>query len=293
MRVLVADDEPIERKVVIKKLHSFFGNQIEIEEAMNGREAIEVFEKNPYQIALLDIEMPGINGLEAAAKIRETGKECQIIFLTAYDEFTYAKKAISVRALEYMLKPVAENELYACMEEAIRLAEMAAESGMAGNSESEKKIPETDVTGKSTADKDAVGKSTANKDVAGKNVADKNAEDESLDNIKMRKIAQMLRVYIEEHYTEDISLQNVAEYFKYSEAYFCKIFKQCFDKGFIVYLTELRVEKAKKLLEDIAVNVKDVSLQVGYRDSNYFAKVFKRIVGMTPSEYRNELLEKE
>ena len=72
----------------------------------------------------------------------------------------------------------------------------------------------------------------------------------------------------------------------YSDAYFCKIFKQCFDKNFTTYLSEFRVEKAKQLLADVTINVKEISDKVGYRDSNYFAKVFKRIVGITPSEYR-------
>ena len=76
----------------------------------------------------------------------------------------------------------------------------------------------------------------------------------------------------------------------YSDAYFCKIFKQCFDKSFIVYLTEFRMEQAKQLLADVRINVKDISTNVGYRDSNYFAKVFKRAVGSTPTEYRMEVL---
>ena len=70
----------------------------------------------------------------------------------------------------------------------------------------------------------------------------------------------------------------------------CKIFKQCFDKNFIVYLSEYRVARAKELLGDVLINVKDVSQKVGYRDSNYFAKVFKRIAGVTPTEYRTQVL---
>ena len=91
-------------------------------------------------------------------------------------------------------------------------------------------------------------------------------------------------------YKEDISLQSVAEEMNYSDAYFCKIFKQCFDKSFIGYLTEYRLERAKQLLADVRINVKDISVNVGYRDSNYFAKVFKRAMGSTPTEYRMEIL---
>ena len=109
-RLLVADDEIIERKVLLKTLQKNLEGQCELFQAENGREALEIYEKEKIQIAILDIEMPGINGIQAAEKIREKDKNCCIIFLTAYDEFSYAKKAITVRALDYILKPWDEKE---------------------------------------------------------------------------------------------------------------------------------------------------------------------------------------
>ena len=127
-RVLIADDEPIERLVVSKIINKHFSGQLEVVQAVNGREAVMLFEKERCHIALLDIEMPGINGLEAAQQIRNMRRDCSIIFLTAFDEFSYAKKAITVRALDYLLKPGSEEELVAVLEEAVRLA-MEAEAG--------------------------------------------------------------------------------------------------------------------------------------------------------------------
>ena len=108
--------------------------------------------------------------------------------------------------------------------------------------------------------------------------------------IRLQAVAGNIQAFIEHNYMDDISLQTVAEAMNYSDAYFCKIFKQCFDKNFIVYLSEYRVARAKELLGDVLINVKDVSQKVGYRDSNYFAKVFKRIAGVTPTEYRMQVL---
>ena len=85
----------------------------------------------------------------------------------------------------------------------------------------------------------------------------------------------------------DISMQDLAHIMGYSEAYFSKLFKQCFNQNFTAYLTEYRVNEAKKLLEQPTVNVKEIGKAVGYSDSNYFAKVFKRITGKSPTEYRN------
>lgn len=122
-RVLVADDEPIERMIVGRTIKKYFSGQLEVVEAVNGREAAKFFTEKDCKIALLDIEMPGVNGLEAAEQIREEDRDCSIIFLTAFDEFSYAKRAISVHALDYLLKPGTEEELVAVLEEAIRLLE--------------------------------------------------------------------------------------------------------------------------------------------------------------------------
>lgn len=260
-RVLVADDEPIERMIVARTIKKYFSGQLEVVEAVNGREAAKFFTEKDCQIALLDIEMPGVNGVEAAGQIREKNRDCSIIFLTAFDEFNYAKRAISVHALDYLLKPGTEEELVTVLEEAIRLLNERTD----GLREDRKEIlPE-------------------------KQEKKKGIQPES-GNIRMSAVAENIRQYISMHYKEDISLQSVAEEMNYSDAYFCKIFKQCFDKSFIVYLTEFRMEQAKQLLADVRINVKDISTNVGYRDSNYFAKVFKRAVGSTPTEYRMEVL---
>lgn len=257
-RVLIADDEPIERTVVSRTIQKHFKDQLEVVLAVNGREAVELFFEKDCQIALLDIEMPGVNGLEAAERIRQRDRTCSIIFLTAFDEFSYAKRAISVRALDYLLKPGSDGELVAVLEEAIRLAEEAERRGTHG-------------------EEDAIRSQET--------IADGNVE-----SIRMNAVAESIREYIEKNYMEDISLQTAASAMNYSDAYFCKIFKHCFAKSFIVYLSEYRVAKAKELLADVVINVKDVSQKVGYRDSNYFAKVFKRVAGVTPTEYRMQVL---
>lgn len=255
-RILIADDEPIERTVVAKTLQKYLGDQLEIVAAENGREAVQLFFEKDCQIALLDIEMPGVNGLEAAEQIRSKDFDASIIFLTAFDEFDYARRAISVRALDYLLKPTPESELIATIEEAMRMVDKSPKV--------QRELPN-----------------------------EHQLEEEANGNVRLSAVTEKIRNYIDSHYKEDISLQDVAGAMNYSDAYFCKIFKQCFGKGFIVYLSEYRVEKAKELLDDVAINIKDISQEVGYRDSNYFAKVFKRIAGETPTEYRIHSLQEK
>ncbi|WP_212792599.1 response regulator, partial [Faecalibacterium prausnitzii] len=117
-KLLVAEDELIERKVLCRTLQKYLGDLISLYEAKNGREALEIFAREAPQVAVLDIEMPGLTGLEVARKIRETDKNCAILFLTGFDKFDYARQAISVRALDYLLKPYNEQELVFAVEDA-------------------------------------------------------------------------------------------------------------------------------------------------------------------------------
>ena len=104
---------------------------------------------------------------------------------------------------------------------------------------------------------------------------------------RLGQIREDIVAYIREHYTEELSMQDVARAMNYSDAYFCKLFKQCFKVNFSAWLNEFRVEKAKEQLTATRLSVREVSLACGYADANYFARVFKRITGMTPSEYRS------
>ena len=100
--LLIAEDEVIERIALTKMLKAYMGDTGIIHIAENGRQAIDIFNEHPIQIAILDIEMPVMSGIQTAEAIYASDKECCIIFLTAFDRFDYAKKAISVQAMEYL-----------------------------------------------------------------------------------------------------------------------------------------------------------------------------------------------
>ena len=286
LRLLIADDEVIERKVLYKTLQKNVGDQCVIFQAENGRQALRVYEEEKIQIAILDIEMPGINGIEAAQKIREKDKECCIIFLTAFDEFSYAKKAITVRALDYLLKPYDEQELMLVVEEAMRLAaEFQAnrqEAGYQANRPASGYQASRPAAGHQASQPAGPGQKNELPET-GLPVGD---DMEDGGQVRLSKVTEIISHYIETNYMYDISMQDLARHMNYSEAYFCKLFKQCFNKNFTSYLTEYRVVEAKGMLAMPTVNVKDIGRAVGYSDSNYFAKVFKRITGQSPTEYR-------
>ena len=202
-RVLLADDEQIERMALARRLMRRFGDSLQISEATDGKEAVELYQKEHSQIIIMDISMPELNGVEAAEQIRSMDEDCVIVFLTAYDEFSYAKRAIVIRALDYLLKPCDEEELAAVMEEAMRLTDKAVHN---------KENPTGNGAGMTEAEKEAEKRREQwpwNPDAE----APKDPETE-----RMNQVAEKIRTYIRENYMNEISMQDAARQFNYSDA---------------------------------------------------------------------------
>mgnify|MGYP002754646943 FL=1 len=235
MNLLIADDENLELKVLEKTVKKHFVDELEIFASSNGRKASQICDEVKPDIALLDIEMPGMNGIELAKYIKEKYADCIIIFITAYDRFDYAIEAMHIKAFDYLLKPWKEERLCELINTAI---------------ENVRSMQKTDSIVHSQKD--------------------------------------IIKDYIDRNYKKDISAKDVAGILGYSDVYFSKVFKQLFDDNFINYLTKIRIDRAKVLLKDVSFNIKEVGKSVGYADSNYFTKVFKRSIGMSPSEYRSK-----
>ena len=118
-KLLIADDEAVEREAV-----QFFiknsGIQFDrIDEASNGIEAVEIAKKVEPDIAVLDIRMPGKSGLDAAREIQSSGLSCRFIFLTAFNEFDYAHQAIKVKAEDFIIKPAKGEDLIKALSKVI------------------------------------------------------------------------------------------------------------------------------------------------------------------------------
>ena len=253
LKILIADDEVIERLVLEKKLKKYYEEECQILVAQNGRQVLEIYDREHPEILILDIEMPVTDGLEAAREIRKKDRTCSIIFLTAFDEFSYAKAAISVHALDYLLKPCDENELISAVDEAIRFARTRIPTP----SEDEGEAPHT--------------------------VSSRESSEEQSDGDGKQ---EEFRAYIVKHYMEDIAVKDIAGYFGYSEAYFCKRFKQYFGHSFVSYLTDYRMQRAEDLMRTSELSIKEIGKAVGYPDPNYFTKVFRRVRGVSPSGFR-------
>lgn len=116
---MIAEDEDLERyalyEVIIKNRED-----CDVLLAKNGREALALASQNIFDIVLLDIKMPGMDGLEVAKRIRATNDKVAIAFLTAWGSFEYAKVAISLGAIEYLVKPIDDNDVLKVLDTCIK-----------------------------------------------------------------------------------------------------------------------------------------------------------------------------
>lgn len=103
---------------------------------------------------------------------------------------------------------------------------------------------------------------------------------------KSTSIIEQAKEYIQNNYSRDLSLDDVSRVANISPYYFSKIFKESTGENFIEYLTAIRIDKAKELLDHTELSMKEICSKVGYSEPNYFSRSFKKNVGVTPTEYR-------
>ena len=97
-----------------------------------------------------------------------------------------------------------------------------------------------------------------------------------------------LRIYLEEHFTEKISLEELSEKFYINKFYLTRIFKEQYGVSVNTYLQQLRITRAKQLLRFTDSSLEEIGLKCGIGEPNYFSRVFKKIEGISPSRYRDE-----
>ena len=266
IRLLIADDERLEREALVDMVsRRFVEHEIVTEVAENGRKAADTAILWEADLILMDIEMPGMNGLDAARAVLAQRPSCRVIFVTAYSVFQYAHEAVHLGACDYLLKPVDPDELEASIRRAIRQVEaerrLEALAPVQQEPEPELSAPETEEA--------------------------PHAESE---NSQTALVMAHVRRYLEDNYMFDISLDSVGEILHISPAYLSAQFKKYQKMNFLDCLTELRINAAKELLADPFRSSAEVASMVGYEDASYFARAFKKRTGETPTQYRKHAL---
>ena len=249
LKVLVVEDEEMIRKGIVLAVDWAALDCVVVGEASNGAQALEAVERYDPSLIITDLKMPVMDGLEMLRQLRERGNNAFVIILTAYDSFSYAQTALRLGAVDFLLKPFHDGELEQAVTRLKQRMDRAGQGGEKGPAPLP--LPELKKGDKS-------------------------------------KYVLEAMAYIGEHYHEpNIGVAAIAQHLGISEGHLSHTFKKETDYTLLNYLTRYRIHRAMELLRDCRLKVYEEAEQVGYRDIAYFSATFKKLVGMSPSEYQD------
>lgn len=113
---------------------------------------------------------------------------------------------------------------------------------------------------------------------------------EEFDDYKTKQKVQMALGFIHENYNKELNMAVVSNHISMNYSLFSQVFKQYTGKNFVNYLKELRVQEAKRLLEETDMRIVDISYAIGYENEKHFMKLFKAVCGVSPTEYRKNVM---
>lgn len=342
LKVLLVDDEPLEL-LNMKKILNDYG-ELDVILAENGYDAIACMKKENVEMIYLDINMPGLNGLETLEIIRKDWPRTVVSIVSAYSDFKYAQKAIELGASSYILKPFHSDEFFEAfmklkgqwVEKQSIIENMIYGEGVVANSEALKYfqfLPEVIVVIKSSkmdwkrnfinhfkgidgflapepiggmaifvTSKENIGlikekllqvNIEANEELR-YGVATSSSIKNSFVNA-MRELRDQdesvvgkSMQFIQDNYFKALTLADVAQAVHVSSSHLNRLIKKGTSKTFTEILLHVRVNKAKDLLNQ-NYNIEVVSDMVGFNSSAYFAVSFKKLTGVSPSQYRREI----
>jgi len=265
--LLVVDDEQLCREHVMRDIGWEKLGITVLYEAGSGRAAMELIRKSHPDIVILDIRMPGMDGLQVLEHMKAEKHGCQVIALSGYSDFEAVRKMLaSGMVVDYLLKPASEDfmfeAVYKCVE---RIENKRYVSHL------EETLNQVDVP--------ALPDPEPEKLSGGKTLSPSR---------KANVISETKR-YIQDHFAEKITLEKAAQNVFLTPSYLSRLFSEE-GSSFSDCLIQIRVEEAKKLLQKRRFKVYEIAEMVGYNDVKYFMRVFRKLEGCTPSEYREKNL---
>lgn len=245
IKVLIAEDENLIRKKLLHFIDYDALGMVVVAEVDNGVSGVELIKKYKPDIVLADINMPEKDGLDM---IKETLDYDYIaIIISGYDYFSYAQRALKYGVTDYLLKPISLDDLNEALANAREII-YKKRSVISRNSDIE------------------------------------NAIDISTDEaIKDSTVVEMIN-FIKNNYQDKISISDLSKKLAYSESMLNRKFKKEVHITFNEYLNRYRINKAIELLKNSDYNITEISYMCGYSSAKYFSRVFKKYLGISPSD---------
>ena len=250
MKILVVDDEPIAVQGVVDSVDFKKLGFCAVYTAECYTEAVEVLLREKIDLAICDIEMPDESGIELIEWMRKHSPQTESIILSGHDEFDYARQAVRLDCLEYVLKPVRYEVLTEVVERAVR------------------KIQNRRKTQIMTE--------------YGQKYIENLQKSETEEGDGVEKVAR----YVDEHLDSDLSVSALAGMVFLSKDHLTRSFKKRYGKTVSEYILEKRMQLARELLWDSRLTVTMVAGKVGFGSYSHFTEQFKKYYGMPPRDFQ-------
>jgi two-component system response regulator YesN len=264
--IVLADDEPIIRQGFLTIDWEKEGMEL-LGIGSNGIETLDLVRKHKPNILLTDIRMPGMNGLDLVRTVKHEFPEIKIILLTAYHEFDYAVSAIKFGATAFVLKPSDPEEII----DVCHKAKALIEDEQLREQKEQSLLKQVKAYKLSIQDK----------------LLSENSEGPS------HEVIDKVLEYMETHYADEITMTVMAEHVHLNPVYLSRLIKKETGETFSDILVRIRLNQAMELMKDPNIRVYEISDKIGIKDARYFGQLFKKHYGMTPKEFRNQLIEKQ
>jgi len=266
-KVMIIDDEETIREGMRSVINWEEHDCCIIGEAEDGDEGVKLITSLKPDIIFTDVRMPGLNGLEMIAQIKEQHHRCIIVILTGFREFEYAQQAIRLGAFRLILKPTNTDELLQTIDDAV--AQLKKQN-----------TNQNEILNLRTKLKEFYGITQAAKDESANST-----ETSTNSRYLVAKAIEILKT----NYYKDLDLKSVSDQLYISTWHLSKLLKKETGSNFIDILNEIRIEESKKMLLSPQLKVYEIAEKIGYTDVPYFTKLFKKHTGQTPMEFKNNV----
>ena len=251
MKLLIVDDEMYAVQGILDGVDWGVLGFEEILTAYSYAQAVKKIQDTFVDVLLCDIEMPDESGLELVAYVNAHSPGTACIILSCHDEFDYARQAVKLDCLDYVLKPVRYETLTEILQKAMDYVRERNHHSMMEN--------------------------------FGQQYIDGIAQKSRGDYVSA---AYTTEQYIREHLNEDLSVKMLADLAYVSSDHLTRIFKKKFGMTVTDYILDRRMKLAAELLKKPDLSITMVSNSVGFGNYSYFTEQFKRTYGLTPRDYQ-------
>jgi len=260
-RLLIAEDEELARRELETTIPWERWGYMLVGTAEDGAHAWDLIVERRAEVVVTDIRMPGLDGMALMRKAEaelEPAVRPLFVIVSGHADFRYAQEAVRLGAFAYLIKPIDDAELEdAMLRAAVRADERERVSGLEKAASADRAFGLLrELTRERASDSGDAYVEAA------------------IDDLRERFIV-------------DLSADSVAGRLGISGDHLSRLLKKATGLTFNEYLTRLRMKRAMELLRDPTVRIGEVADLSGYRDARYFSTLFRRIVGMTPSEFRH------